>query len=142
MQFGGAAKRQPQGLKMKPSNLKPDLKARFKIKGIGFRVGRLLAQGCVSMRRWHHPTSRDLWVAAHPVPSELRGCCPRSHRNWAFSKTPTRCETSQAATQITSCSPAAGGPPGPPGPSTWPRASTRELRLKAFPSRRKSMYIV
>ena len=56
------------------------------------------------MRRWRHPTSRDLWVAAHPAPSELRGCCPRSHRNWAFFKTPTRCETSQATTQITSCS--------------------------------------
>ena len=47
-------------------------------------------------RRWRHPNSRDLWVAAHP-------CCPRSHRNWAFFKTPTRCETSHATSQITSC---------------------------------------
>ena len=47
------------------------------------------------MRRWRHPTSRGLWVAAHPAPSELRGCYPRSHRSWAFLQTPTRCETSQ-----------------------------------------------
>ena len=55
------------------------------------------------MRRWCHPTSRDLWVAANPAPSEPRGCCPRSHQSWAFTKMPTRCETSQATTQITSC---------------------------------------
>ena len=28
------------------------------------------------MRRWHHPPSRDLWVAAHPAPSKPHGCCP------------------------------------------------------------------
>ena len=37
------------------------------------------------MRRWRHPTSRDLWVAAHPAHSEP--CCSRSHRNWAFFNT-------------------------------------------------------
>ena len=42
------------------------------------------------MRRWCHPISRDLWVAAHPAPSEPRGCCARSHRSWAFFKIPTR----------------------------------------------------
>ena len=51
------------------------------------------------MRRWRHPTSRDLWVSAHPAPSEPRGCCPRSHRSWAFFKTPARCKTSQATSQ-------------------------------------------
>ena len=25
------------------------------------------------MRRWRHPTSRDLWVAARPAPGELPG---------------------------------------------------------------------
>ena len=30
------------------------------------------------MCRWRHPTPRDLWVAAHPAPSELRA---RSQRN-------------------------------------------------------------
>ena len=30
------------------------------------------------MRRWRHPTSRDLWVAAHPAHSELRCCCARA----------------------------------------------------------------
>ena len=55
------------------------------------------------MRRWRHPTSRDLWVAAHPAPNKPRGCCSRSHPIWAFFKSPTRCETSQATTQIISC---------------------------------------
>ena len=38
-----------------------------KARAFGFRVkglGRLHAQGRVSMRRWRHPTSRNLWVAA------------------------------------------------------------------------------
>ena len=38
------------------------------------------------MRRWRHPTSRDLWVAARPTPSEPLGYGPRSHRDWAFFK--------------------------------------------------------
>ena len=50
------------------------------------------------MLQWRHPTSRDLWVVAHPAPSKPRRCCPRSHRSWAFFKTPTHCETSQATT--------------------------------------------
>ena len=57
-------------------------------KGLGFR-----ASPCAGLS--NNPS-------AHPAPSEPRGCCPRS-QSWAFFNTPTRCETSQATTQITSC---------------------------------------
>ena len=56
------------------------------------------------MRRWRNLTSRDLWVAARPAPSEPRGHRPRVHRNWAFLKFATRGETSQATTFFISCS--------------------------------------
>ena len=53
------------------------------------------------MHRWRHPTSRDPRVAARSAASEHRGRGPRIHRNWVVFQIPTRCETSQATTQIT-----------------------------------------
>ena len=40
------------------------------------------------MHRWRHPTSTNLWVAAHPAPSDPRGCCPEAIETGLSSKSP------------------------------------------------------
>ena len=34
------------------------------------------------------PTTRTLWVAAHPAPSTLARCCSSIHHNWEFTTFP------------------------------------------------------
>ena len=103
------------------------------------------------MRRWRHPTSRDLGGGGGiSSRSEPRGYRPRMHRNLALFKFPICCETSQAFTPIAFCwglglresvptskhvldsesclniflaRPPQAGPPEFPGASSLPKAS-------------------
>ena len=92
------------------------------------------------MRRWPHHTSSDLWVAAHPTPSEPRGCCLRSHRSWASSKLPPAVRIHRLPPNLLPVhsgeypdGPAAGEPPGPPGPRALSsRAGPPGRGLQAF----------
>ena len=56
------------------------------------------------MRRWRHPTSRICGWRHILRPANFVDVAQAAIETGLSSKSPTRCETSQATTQITSCS--------------------------------------